>query len=43
MSRESAYRLRARDPQGLFALMWDEVVRRPRFMRRSGHSLSPLL
>lgn len=29
LSRESAYRLRARDPQGLFALMWDDIMARP--------------
>lgn len=26
MSRESAYRLRARDPQGLFAAAWDRAL-----------------
>ncbi len=26
LSRESAYRLRARDPGGLFALMWDDIM-----------------
>lgn len=29
LSRESAYRLRARDPGGLFALMWDDIMARP--------------
>ena len=27
MSRESAYRLRARQPDGLFAALWDRVLR----------------
>lgn len=26
MSRESAYRLRARDPHGLFAALWDRAI-----------------
>ena len=29
MSRESAYRLRARDPHGLFAAIWSQVFARP--------------
>ena len=29
MSRESAYRLRARDPHGLFAAAWDRMLREP--------------
>jgi hypothetical protein len=29
LSRESAYRLRARDPGGLFALMWADIMARP--------------
>jgi hypothetical protein len=29
LSRESAYRLRRREPDGLFALMWDEIMARP--------------
>jgi hypothetical protein len=29
LSRESAYRLRGRDPQGLFALMWADIMARP--------------
>ena len=29
LSRASAYRLRARDPDGLFALMWDDIMARP--------------
>jgi hypothetical protein len=29
MSRESACRLRARDPQGLFAVMWDHLAAQP--------------
>ncbi|GAA4031809.1 hypothetical protein GCM10022281_09280 [Sphingomonas rosea] len=28
LSRESAYRCRKRDPGGLFALMWDEIMAR---------------
>jgi hypothetical protein len=28
LSRESAHRLKARDPQGLFALMWDDIMAR---------------
>jgi hypothetical protein len=46
MSRESAYRLRKRDPRGLFAAAWDRVlassVRRPRkepaLSQSKGHS-----
>lgn len=36
MSRESAYRLRARDPNGLFAAAWDRALRsgRPAPTRR---------
>lgn len=30
MSRESAYRLRARRPGGLFATLWDRAVQAPR-------------
>lgn len=29
MSRESAYRLRARDPHGLFTAAWDRMLREP--------------
>ena len=29
LSRESAYRCRKRDPGGLFALMWDDIMARP--------------
>jgi hypothetical protein len=36
MSRESAYRLRARDPHGLFAAAWDRALGagRPALTRR---------
>jgi hypothetical protein len=34
MSRESAYRCRARDPDGLFALMWKDIMARPPVVRR---------
>lgn len=41
LSRESAYRLRARNPGGLFALMWDDVMARP-FRIHWGHRVRPL-
>lgn len=41
LSRESAYRLRARDPHGLFALMWRDIMARP-FRIHWGHRLRPL-
>jgi hypothetical protein len=34
MSRESAYRCRARDPDGLFALLWTDIMARPPIVRR---------
>jgi hypothetical protein len=34
MSRESAYRCRGRDPAGLFALLWDDIMKRPQVVRR---------
>lgn len=40
MSRESAYRCRARDPEGLFALLWDDIMTRPPVVRRV-YRLSP--
>lgn len=30
LSRESAHRLRQRDPHGLFALVWNDIMARPR-------------
>ena len=42
LSRESAYRLRARDPGGLFALMWDDIMARP-FRIHWGHRARPSL
>jgi hypothetical protein len=42
MSRESAYRCRARDKGGLFALMWNDIMDRPRIVRRV-YRPSPLL
>jgi len=46
MSRESAYRLRARDPNGLFAAAWDRALKghkverpRPRPKRRQAFGL----
>jgi hypothetical protein len=40
LSRESAYRLRARDRGGLFALMWDDIMARP-FRIHWGYRVSP--
>ena len=42
MSRESAYRFRARDPDGLFALMWTDIMARP-FRSHRGHRVSTSL
>ena len=42
MSRESAYRLRARGPHGLFALMWADIMARP-FRTHRGHMVSTSL
>ncbi|WP_300973343.1 LysR family transcriptional regulator [Sphingomonas sp. LHG3406-1] len=42
MSRESAYRLRARDPGGLFALMWHDIMARP-WRIHWGHRVRPSL
>lgn len=42
LSREGAYRLRARDPAGLFALLWADIMRRP-FRIMWGHRAGPLL
>nr|WP_314441701.1 hypothetical protein [uncultured Sphingomonas sp.] len=42
LSRESAYRLRARDPGGLFALMWDDIMARP-FRILWNHRVRPSL
>ncbi len=41
LSRESAYRLRARDPGGLFALMWLDIMARP-FRIVWSHRVRPL-
>lgn len=41
LSRESAYRLRARDPGGLFALMWHEIMARP-FRNHWSHRVTTL-
>jgi hypothetical protein len=41
MSRESAYRLRARDPNGLFAAAWDRVLATARPRARKEAALSP--
>lgn len=41
LSRESAHRLRARDPDGLFALMWADIMARP-FRIHWGHRPRPL-
>jgi hypothetical protein len=40
LSRESAYRLRARNPEGLFALVWHDIMHRPR-RYRAGHRVEP--
>lgn len=39
MSREGAYRLRARDPHGLFAAAWDRALALPRSQQQidEGH------
>jgi hypothetical protein len=37
MSRESAYRLRNRDPDGLFAAAWNRLLQRPALSRSKGH------
>ena len=37
MSRTSAYRLRARDPNGLFAAAWDRAFERPALGPSKGH------
>lgn len=42
MSRESAHRLRARDPDGLFALMWKDIMARP-FRIKWNHGVRPSL
>ncbi|GAA3998316.1 hypothetical protein [Sphingomonas humi] len=39
LSRESAYRLRARDPDGLFALLWNDIMARP-LRRAAGHRVT---
>lgn len=38
MSRESAYRLRARDRRGLFAYLWDQALTPAPTGPREGHS-----
>lgn len=40
MSRESAYRLRKRDPGGLFAAAWDRVLSTPAPRAPKGHRRS---
>jgi hypothetical protein len=42
LSRESAHRLRARDPDGLFALMWYDIMARP-FRVQWNHGVRPSL
>ena len=37
MSRESAYRLRKRDPHGLFAAAWDRSLKRGALSKLEGH------
>jgi hypothetical protein len=37
MSRESAYRLRNRDPDGLFAAAWDRILQGPAPSSSKGH------
>ncbi len=37
MSRESAYRLRKRDPNGLFAAAWDRAIQGPVLSSSKGH------
>jgi hypothetical protein len=39
MSRESAYRLRNRDPKGLFAAAWDRALEGPALSLSKGHKL----
>ena len=48
LSRESAHRLRARDPGGLFALMWADIMARPfridyGHRRPLGHRVRPFV
>lgn len=38
MSRESAYRLRARDQRGLFAALWDRTLANTACPRRESHA-----
>ena len=40
MSRESAYRLRRREPESLFAAVWDRALQAPARAASKGHELS---